>query len=83
METIHKANIKTPEHQALEREIELLRERLEDKNDVIQDLRKRLDNETEERTKLTRLIADNRSEAHKSPSGHKKGILARWLHEND
>jgi hypothetical protein len=44
----------------LEREIALLRERLADKDDVIDDLRRRLDAEAEERRKLTMVLTDRR-----------------------
>lgn len=40
----------------LQREIELLRERLADKDSVIDDLRRRLDSEAEERRRLTMLL---------------------------
>jgi hypothetical protein len=43
----------------LELEIKLLRERLADKEDVIHDLRQRLDKESEERRAVTRLLTDN------------------------
>ena len=43
-----------------EREIALLRERLVDKDDVIEDLRRRLDAEAEERRKLTMVLTDRR-----------------------
>ena len=42
------------------REIALLRERLADKDDVIEDLRRRLDAEAEERRKLTAVLTDRR-----------------------
>jgi excisionase family DNA binding protein len=45
----------------LQREIELLRERLDDKDNVIEDLRRRLDTEAEERRKLTALLTDQRT----------------------
>lgn len=44
----------------LEREVELLRERLEDKDAVIDDLRARLDKEAEERRTLSRQLLDLR-----------------------
>jgi hypothetical protein len=54
----------TPALQAtLQREIELLRERLTDKDAVIDDLRKRLDREGEERRKLTAILTDQREQA--------------------
>ena len=46
-----------------EREIALLRDRLADKADVIEDLRRRLDAEAEERRRLTMLLADQRPTA--------------------
>ena len=49
-----------PENNALQKEIELLRERIEDKDSVIDDLRQRLDKESEERRKLTAMISDQR-----------------------
>ena len=54
----------TPALQAtLQREIELLRERLADKDTVIDDLRQRLDREGEERRRLTAILTDQRAEA--------------------
>jgi hypothetical protein len=44
-----------------EREIALLRERLADKNEVIEDLRRRLDAEAEERHKLIMVLTDRRA----------------------
>jgi hypothetical protein len=44
-----------------QREIALLRERLVDKDDVIEDLRRRLDAEAEERRKLTMVLTDLRA----------------------
>jgi excisionase family DNA binding protein len=52
----------TPEYTenivSLQREVALLRERLADKDDVIADLRHRLDVEAEERRRLTHLLTD-------------------------
>lgn len=45
----------------LRREVELLRERMADKDGVIADLRRRLDAEAEERRKLTALLTDQRA----------------------
>jgi hypothetical protein len=45
----------------LEAELKVLRERLTDKDDVIADLRKRLDQEGEERRRLTAMITDQRA----------------------
>jgi hypothetical protein len=44
----------------LERQIALLRGRLADKDSVIDDLRRRLDAEAEERRKLTMVLTDRR-----------------------
>ena len=66
------------ETSALRREVELLRERLNDKDGVINDLRRRLDDETEERrtaqAKLTALLTDQRATA---PQKAAEGRLAR------
>ena len=66
------------ETSALRREVELLRERLDDKDGVINDLRRRLDDETEERrtaqAKLTALLTDQRATA---PQKAAEGRLAR------
>jgi hypothetical protein len=52
----------TPEYTetiaSLQREVAMLRERLADKDDVIADLRHRLDVEAEERRRLTHLLTD-------------------------
>ena len=62
------------ETSALQREIELLRERINDKDGVIHDLRQRLDQEAEERrmtqAKLTALLTDQREKP--EPTGHQK-----------
>lgn len=47
--------------ETLRREIDLLRERLADKDAVIDDLRKRLDVEGEERRRLTAILTDQRA----------------------
>ena len=61
---------------ALEKEIELLRERLADKDSVISDLRKRLDGENEERRKLTTmLLTDMRDKSPEKPSERPKRFL--------
>lgn len=72
------------ESSALRREIELLRERLGDKDEVINDLRRRLDEETEERrtaqTKLTALLTDQREKGpdEKAASGF-RARLGKWF----
>jgi Helix-turn-helix domain len=47
----------------LQREIELLRERLADKDAVIDDLQDRLDREADERRRLTAILTDQRAKA--------------------
>lgn len=68
------------ETSALQREIELLRERLNDKDEVISDLRRRLDMESEERrtaqTKLTALLTDQRQ---KPPEEKPATGFRAWL----
>ena len=64
--------LETPnEANALQREIELLRERLGDKDNVIDDLRRRFDEEAEERrmtqAKLTALLTHEREKAPEKP----------------
>ena len=65
---------KTTNSSALEAEVNLLRERLSDKDDVIADLRTRLDVEGEERRKLTAMLTDQRNSQTSEP---KKGFWAR------
>ena len=61
--------IATPnETSMLHREIELLLQRLKDRDGEIDDLRRRLDTESEERRKLTLMLLDRRE---------KKGLLQR------
>lgn len=72
------------ESNALQREIELLRERLGDKDGVINDLRRRLDEETEDRrmaqAKLTALLTDQREKgAEEKPAGGFTARLGRWF----
>jgi predicted site-specific integrase-resolvase len=66
----------------LQKEIDLLRERLSDKNDVIADLRNRLDMESEERRKLTMLLSDMREKASTSHTERQKGFWATLLRKN-
>ena len=61
---------------ALVKEIELLRERLADKDSVIDDLRHRLDAEAEERRKLTALLTDQRPQQQPERKGF-RGFLQR------
>lgn len=53
----------TENTESLRREVELLRERLADKDDVIKDLRQRLDAEAEERRKLTLMLTHQQQPA--------------------
>jgi excisionase family DNA binding protein len=55
-------------------EVEMLRERLADKDAVIEDLRRRLDAEAEERRRLTALLTDQR------PAAPRRGFWRRLLH---
>lgn len=62
----------------LEVELKMLRERLADKDDQIADLRKRLDQEGEERRRLTAMITDQRS--FPAPTEAEEGPRRRWWH---
>jgi len=68
---------KTTNNSVLEAEVNLLRERLSDKDDVIEDLRKRLDGETDERRRLTAMITDQRTEP--EGQGQGRGFWARMF----
>ena len=60
-ESVSSERQETPkEPRMLQREIELLRELIADKDSVIDDLRRRLDQEAEERRKLTLMLTDQR-----------------------
>ena len=65
---------KTADISALEAEVNLLRERLTDKDDVIEDLRARLDSECEERRKLTAMLTDQRPQTNEKPRKRFLGI---------
>ena len=69
-------------NRVLEREIELLHQRLNDKNDVISDLRERLDMESEERRKLTMLLTDMREKTPRKPAEKQKGFWATLIRKN-
>ncbi len=70
--------IKTHVNSALEKEIEILRERLDDKEDVIQDLRERLDKESDERRNLTLLITKKHEDEQKTEEKEKpKSFFSR------
>ena len=77
------------ETSALQREIELLRERINDKDGVIHDLRQRLDQEAEERrmtqAKLTALLTDQREKGERSGKERRslRARLADWLHKTE
>ena len=69
-----------PEHPSATRYAELLahleaaEKRIQDKDETIDDLRRRLDAEAEERRKLTTLLTDQRQKSPQEPSG---GRLSR------
>jgi predicted site-specific integrase-resolvase len=67
---------------ALAREIDLLRERLSDKDDVIADLRERLNKESEERRKLTMMLSDMREKPPEKLTEKPKGFWATILGKN-
>lgn len=58
---------KPPENNTVSLEVKLLRERLEDKDKTIEDLRTRLDAEAEERRQLTKQLTDQRPEPSQPP----------------
>ena len=63
-----KVNPKTPPvNSALETEVKLLRELLSDKDKTIDDLRRRLDQEAEERRKLTLMLTHQREPHQEKP----------------
>ena len=62
------------------KEIELLRERLADKDSVIDDLRRRLDAEAEERRKLTAILTDQRPQQQPAPIPPPRKGLRGFLH---
>ena len=62
---------------ALVTEIQLLRERLADKDSVIDNLRHRLDSEAEERRKLTALLTDQRKPEPEQARKGLRGFLQR------
>lgn len=76
--TIHTERSQTPKstpmNPTLQKEIDMLRERLDDKEDVINDLRERLDKEGDERRKLTALLTDNRIKSSEKTAERKKGF---------
>ncbi len=74
--------MQTGANRVLEKEIEFLHQRLNDKNDVISDLRERLDKESEERRKLTMLLSDMREKTPQKPTDKQKGFWATILRKN-
>ena len=78
-DTPDKLGTETPKNDsALQVEIQMLRERLADKDGVIDDLRQRLDAEAEERRKLTLILTDQtaRPAAPVAQERHRR----RWWH---
>lgn len=69
----NKTHEKPPENSSLEIEIQALRERIADKDSTIEDLRRRLDAETDERRELTKMLTVER--AHKEKRG--RGLWGR------
>lgn len=69
------------ERQVLKVEIAMLKERLAEKDGIIQDLKTEKDDWKKQAQTLS--ITDNRLEAHRSPTEHGKTFLARWIHKND
>ena len=69
------AQARTGDSAVLHREIDLLRERLVEKDDVIDDLRRRLDKEAEERRKLTAMLTDERP----AQAVVQEPVRRRWL----
>lgn len=72
VETIENERLETPketdETPVLRAKLEAAEARLQDKDDVIDDLRRRLDAEAEERRKLTALLTDQRSQSQPEPA---------------
>ena len=72
--------------EALQVEVAALRERLADKDNVIDDLRRRLDAEGEERRKLTAILTDQRTKetvaapTQTEAAGEQPRGLRGWLH---
>lgn len=77
-ESLHASNPKeTHGNGGLGREVELLREQLDDRDRTISDLRTRLDAESEERRKLTAMLTDQRpAQAQDAP---RKGLWSRLV----
>jgi predicted site-specific integrase-resolvase len=74
--------MQTGVNRVLEKEIEFLHQRLNDKNDVISDLRERLDKESEERRKLTMLLSDMREKTPQTLPERQKGFWAALIGKN-
>lgn len=77
---------KPPQNYPLDIEVQQLRERLADKDDVIADLRQRLDDEGSERRRLVELLTDQRAKSetevpHRAPEKPVSGFGSRlwWL----
>jgi DNA-binding transcriptional MerR regulator len=70
------------EHKVLEKEIELLRERLADKEQENGKLWQRLDEESAERRKLTMILSDMREKPPEKLTEKRKGFFATLLRKN-
>jgi DNA-binding transcriptional MerR regulator len=70
------------EHKVLEKEIELLRERLADKEQENGKLWQRLDEESAERRKLTMILSDMRDKTPEKLTEKQKGFFATLLRKN-
>ncbi len=71
------ATLLQAEIRALQAQLEVAEQRLKDRAEVVEDLRRRLDAEAEERRRLTRLLTDQRA-AISVPVEQPGGGLADW-----
>lgn len=72
----------TNETSMLRRELELLHEQRKRDYELIDDLRSRLDQESDERRKLTMMLTDMRANPSKKPTESLRERLARWIAGN-
>jgi transcriptional regulator with XRE-family HTH domain len=70
------------EHKIFQKEIELLRERLADKEQENSKLWQRLDEESTERRKLTMILSDMREKQPEKLTERRKGFLATPIRKN-